>query len=72
MTENGSVSSVENVCCMNVVKPSHITLIYDVQRAHPIHTFLFLTKINYQLIVNFPKKVNYYNIFNLYQPLCKD
>jgi len=34
------------------------TLTYDLQRVQPIHAFLFLTKINYSLIVNF-RKVNY-------------
>ena len=30
---------------------SNTLLIYDLQRAHLIHAFLFLTKINYWLIV---------------------
>ena len=37
---------------------SNTSLIYDLQRAHLIHALLFLTEINYQLIVNF-QKVNY-------------
>jgi len=52
MIENGSVSSVENDCCMTCHKAvayhgSNTSLIYDLQRAHPIHAFLFITKNNY-------------------------
>jgi len=51
LIENGSVSSVENDCCMTYHKAfayhaSNTSLIYHLQRAHPIHAFLFLTKIN--------------------------
>jgi len=51
LIENCSVSSVEN-CCMTCHKvfAYHVfdtSLIYDLQRAHPIYAFLFLTKINY-------------------------
>jgi len=50
--ENGSVLSVENVCCMTCHRAfayhgSNTSLIYHLQRAYPIHLFLFLTKINY-------------------------
>jgi len=52
LSENGSVLSVENVCCMTCHKDfeyhgSDTSLIYQLQRAYPIHVFLFLTKINY-------------------------
>jgi len=43
---------VENDCCMTCHKAfayhgSNISLIYDLQRAHPIHALLLLTEINY-------------------------
>jgi len=49
--ENGSVSSVENDCCMICHKAfayhgCNTLLIYYLQRAHSIHVFLLLTKIN--------------------------
>jgi len=52
LIENGSVSSVENNCCMACDRAfayhaSNTLLIYHLQSAHPIHEFLFLTKINY-------------------------
>ena len=52
LSENGSVSSIENVCCMTSHKAlayhvSNTSLIYHLQSAHPIHAFLFLTKTNY-------------------------
>jgi len=52
LIENCSVSSVENDCCMTCHKAftyheSNILFNYDWQRAHPIHAFLFITKINY-------------------------
>ena len=56
LSENGSVSSVENVYCMTCHKAfeyygSNTSLIYHLQRAHDSKSdpcvFLFLTKINY-------------------------
>ena len=55
LNENGSVLSVENVCCMTCHKAfayhgSNISLIYHLQRAHDSTSdpcVLFLTKINY-------------------------
>jgi len=52
LIENGSVLSVYNDCCMTCHKVfayhgSNTSLIYNLQRAHPIYAFLFLTKINY-------------------------
>jgi len=52
LSENGSVLSAENVCCMTCHKDfaydgSNTSLIYHLQRAYPIYVFLFLTKINY-------------------------
>ena len=52
LSESGSVLSVENVYCMTCDKAftyhgSNTSLIYHVQRAHPIDVFLFLTNINY-------------------------
>jgi len=51
LSKNGSVSSVENDCCMTCHKAfayhgSNTSLIYDLQRAHLIHALLFLTEIN--------------------------
>jgi len=56
LSENGSVLSAENVYCMTslVINLSHITdltLRFTTcnvhMTAHPIHVFVFLTKINY-------------------------
>ena len=52
LSENGSVLSVENFCCMTCHKVftyhgSNTSLIYHLQRVHLIHAFLFLTKINH-------------------------
>ena len=52
LSEIGSVLSVENVYCMTCHKAfayhgSNTSLIYCLQRAHPIHVFLLSTKINY-------------------------
>jgi len=63
LIENCSVKSVENDCCMTchnafAYHGSNTSLIYDLQHAHPILAFLFVTKMNYSLIVNF-QKVNY-------------
>ena len=46
LSENGNVLSVENVCCMTCHKAfanhgSNTSLIYHLQRAYPIHVFLF-------------------------------
>ena len=56
LSENGSVLSVKNVCCMTCHKAfvyhgSNTSLIYHLQRAHDSTShpfvFIFLTKINY-------------------------
>jgi len=52
LSENSSVSSAENVCCVTCHKVfayhgSNTSLIYNLQSAHPIHVFLFLPKIYY-------------------------
>jgi len=51
LSENGSVSSVDNDCCMTCHKAfayhgSNTSLICNLQRAQLIHAILFLTEIN--------------------------
>jgi len=66
LSDDGSVSSVENIYCMTCHKffayhGSNTTILYHLHLFGIEFSTSVLTKINYELIVNF-QKVNYYKI----------